>query len=343
MAKAIALLSGGLDSTLAVLAVIRQGIEVTAIKFLTPFDCDTGISVPASSSKFYSLAHKYGFGIEFRRLDEMFLEIVRDPIHGYGKNMNPCIDCRILMLSQAKIFMVKIGADFIITGEVLSQRPMSQKRDMLYHIDRAAGVTGIVLRPLSAKLLKVTLAEDKGIIDRDRLYSFSGRSRKPQMALALEYGLTEYPPPAGGCLLTEPNYSHRLRDLLTHNPSAAVKEIEMLKLGRHFRFSPLCKIVVGRDENENNALEALSENNDCLMKVEGYGSPLTLVTGNINDESLTAAASLCVRYSDAKNALAATVRVVQGNNSFDIISGPADSRTVDSLRIEKKRSEKTKV
>jgi tRNA-uridine 2-sulfurtransferase len=343
MAKAIALLSGGLDSTLAVLTVIRQGIEVMAIKFRTPFDCDTGIPEEASSSTYSSLAAKSGFCVELRRLDTMFIEIVKDPPHGYGKNMNPCIDCRILMLRQAKTFMDQRGADFIITGEVLGQRPMSQRRDMLYHIDKEAGVAGLVLRPLSAKLLRATLPEEKGIVDREKLFGLSGRSRKPQMALAREYGLTDYPPPAGGCLLTEPNYSFRLKDLLDHNPSPSGKDIDLLRIGRHFRFSPFCKIVVGRDEDENAKLEALSENGDFLLKVEGYGSPLTLVTGEISDDAIKTAASICARYSDAKDMAAVTVKGIYGNKSFSITVMPADSRTTSSLRLDKPKRENIKV
>lgn len=337
MAKAIALLSGGLDSTLAVLAVIRQGIEVRAIKFQTPFDCDTGISGQVSSLKYTSLAGKFGFAVELRRLDDMFIDVVKDPPHGYGKNMNPCIDCRILMLKQVKTFMESTGADFVLTGEVLGQRPMSQRRDMLYHIDREAGVTGLVLRPLSAKLLKVTLPEEKGVVDRERLFSLSGRSRKPQMALAAEYGLTGYPPPAGGCLLTEPNYAYRLRDLLTHKPSPAMKDIELLRLGRHFRFSPFCKIVVGRDKVENETIESLWESGDCLLKVEGYGSPLTLITGEISEQAINIAASICARYSDAKTLSGIEVSTFSKGFKSLITVQPAPDEILREYRIELKK------
>ena len=213
--KAIALFSGGLDSTLAILTILRQGIDVTAITFLTHFGCD--ISDKSSCSKDpFSAAEKFGFQVKLCHLADKFIEIVKNPKHGHGRNMNPCIDCRILMLKEAKELMGITGADFIITGEVVSQRPMSQMRNTIYMIDKEAGVSGIVLRPLSAKLLEQTLPETKGIVDRERLYGFHGRSRKPQMALAKELGLTEYPMPASGCLLTEPNYSYRLRELLRY-------------------------------------------------------------------------------------------------------------------------------
>jgi tRNA-specific 2-thiouridylase len=194
---AVALYSGGLDSTLAILVVLRQGVEVKAVTFLNHFGCD--ISDRSSCSKNpFSAAEQFGFEVKLSHLSEKFIEIVKNPKFGHGKNMNPCMDCRILMLKEAKEFMNMTGAAFIITGEVLGQRPMSQRRDALDVIDREAGLKGHVLRPLSAKLMKPTIAEEKGIVERGLLYDFSGRSRKPQIALAEEFGLTDYPAPAGG-------------------------------------------------------------------------------------------------------------------------------------------------
>jgi tRNA U34 2-thiouridine synthase MnmA/TrmU len=337
--KAIVLFSGGLDSTLAALTVMRQGVEVTAIRFLTPFD--PNVSARTSfPEKTRIVAGEYGFDVESQYLDEPFLEIVRKPLHGYGKNMNPCIDCRILMLKKVRAYMDSIHADFIVTGEVPGQRPMSQGKGMLYHIDKEAGVSGYVLRPLSAKLLTITAPEANGIIDREKLSGFSGRSRKPQMALAKEFELKDYPLPAGGCLLTEPNYAHRLKELLTHNPLPTIRDIDLLRIGRHFRFSPRCKIVVGRDENENTRLEALSENG-CLLRVEDYGSPLTLVTGEINDEAITVAASICARYSDAKNLSGVEVTVMYRDETYKVTAAPAENKEIESLRIEKEHTKKT--
>ncbi|MGW8272461.1 MAG: 7-cyano-7-deazaguanine synthase, partial [Thermodesulfovibrionales bacterium] len=257
MAKAVALLSGGLDSTLAVLVLLKQGIEVTALTFLTHFGCD--ITDTSSCSKDpYPAAEKFGFVVKLCHLSDQFLEIVRSPKHGHGKNMNPCVDCRILMLKEAKRFMEMAGADFLVTGEVLGQRPMSQRKDSFPLIDREAGVEELVLRPLSAKLLRPTLPERHGIVDRSQLCAFSGRSRRPQIALAAELGLSDYPPPAGGCLLTDPIYSARLRDLLIHAPSPEIREISLLRLGRHFRAPDGVKIIVGRDERENERIESLA-------------------------------------------------------------------------------------
>lgn len=332
MTKAIALLSGGLDSTLAILAVLRQGIKVKAIRFLTPFDPDIS-DISSNLKDPYPLAQKFGFEVEIRRLGDTFLDMVKDPEHGYGKNMNPCIDCRILMLKQAKELMQKTGAEFIVTGEVLGQRPMSQKKDMLYHIDKEAGVVGSVLRPLCAKLLRVTISEEKGITNREMLYAFNGRSRKPQMALAKEFGLEDYPLPAGGCLLTDPVFSAKLKDLLANNPAAAMRDIDLLKIGRHFRLSPSCKIVVGRDESENELIQSLASKSDCLLKVEGCGSPITLITGGITDERVRIAASICARYSDAKNKGPVDVSVNMEGNNFVIRIIPADDIFLINYRM----------
>ena len=333
--KAIALLSGGLDSTLAVLTVMKQGIEVKAIKFGTPFDPDSAHK--KSGSYPFSVAGSFCFDVELFTLGNRFVDMVRNPKHGYGKNMNPCVDCRIFMLKMAKELMDGTGADFIITGEVIGQRPMSQRKDMLYHIDREAGVIDLVLRPLSAKILKITSPEQRGFINRDLLYDFSGRSRKPQMALAREVGLEDYPSPAGGCLLTEPNYAHRLKDLLKFDSAPSMRDIGLLRTGRHFRFSPFCKIVIGRYEAENEIIESLATGADRLLRVEGYGSPVTLVAGEITDEALKTAAALCARYSDAKDLPFVDVRVFAGGLKCAIEAQPAGDDMMSEYRIELKR------
>jgi tRNA-specific 2-thiouridylase len=392
MARAVALFSGGLDSTLAILTVIKQGVEVNALKFQTPFDCDTShtnlhsyvshsptppikgwehtptpcltdgrrvllrgdlpsslvgeVYQPLAAPKatrgkgegyhIFLNADKFGFKVKLIDLSDRFIEIVKNPKFGYGKNMNPCLDCRILMLKEAKAFMNMIGADFIVTGEVLGQRPMSQRRDVLNLVDREAGVIDYVLRPLSAKLLKVTIPDAEGIVDREMLYGFSGRSRKSQIGLAKDFGLTDYPAPAGGCLLTEPNYAHRLKDLLVHNSAPDIRDINLLRIGRHFRFSPFCKIIVGRDKAENEAISFLSVNDDCLLKVEGYGSPTTLVKGVITDKAISVAASICARYSDAKKLSEVVVTAIKEDSIFRLRVSPAGNEITEALRIELK-------
>lgn len=356
MAKAIALLSGGLDSTLAVLAVMRQGVEVTAVTFLTHFGCDISDSSSCSRNPFPA-GERFGFQVKLSHLADKFIEIVKNPRHGHGKNMNPCIDCRILMLKEARELMHMIGADFIITGEVLGQRPMSQQRNTLAMIDKEAGLKGYVLRPLSARLMDVTIPEKEGHVDREKLFAFNGRSRKPQMALAEEFGLNDYPAPAGGCLLTEPNYSYRLRELLDHTPDPSLDELHMLRVGRHFRLSPACKAIVGRDERENAVIRSLAGENSYMLTVEGVGSPFVLMTGTDAGDCLPLAASLCARYSDARHRSEVEVTVIKGrsvlcagcdksgedalpglfgkNNAFGLTVVPADRELVEEYRIEK--------
>jgi tRNA-specific 2-thiouridylase len=331
--RAVALYSGGLDSTLAILAVMKQGIEVKAVTFLNHFGCD--ISDRSSCSKDpFSAALKFGFEVKLSHLSEKFIDIVKNPKFGHGKNMNPCMDCRILMLKEAKEFMLMTGSEFIVTGEVIGQRPMSQRRDALNIIDREAGLRGYVLRPLSAKLMKPTIAEEKNIVDRGMLFGFSGRSRKPQMALAKEYDLTDYPSPAGGCLLTEPNYSFRLRELLDHDPSPSLKDFHLLRLGRHFRLSQGCKIIVGRDRAENDAILGLSDDKSVYLRVQGYGSPIALIAGVADEAGLRTAASICARYSDARGLTEVDVTVSDDGSEYTISVSPADDDTVEELMLD---------
>jgi tRNA U34 2-thiouridine synthase MnmA/TrmU len=249
--------------------------------------------------------------------------------------MNPCIDCRILMLREAREFMEMVGADFLVTGEVLGQRPMSQRRDTLNIIDREAGVKGYVVRPLSAGLLAETVPEKQGLVDRGRLYTFSGRSRKPQMALAEEFGLTDYPAPAGGCLLTEPNYAHRLRELFSHQPNPSLKDLNLLRLGRHFRFSPTSKAVIGRNKEENDVIESYAGSDDYLFRIEGVGSPTVLLSGDDSHNFIEDTASLCVCYSDAKDRPHVEVTVRKSGDSFTVpVSGTRKDLLI-KYRIEK--------
>lgn len=336
MTKAIALYSGGLDSTLAILVALKQGIDVTAVTFLTHFGCD--ISDRSSCSKDpFAAAQKFGFEVKLCHLADKFIEVVKRPKFGHGKNMNPCIDCRILMLKEAKALMEMRGADLLITGEVLGQRPMSQRRDTLPRIDREAGVVGAVLRPLSAKLLPPTRAEQQGLVDRERLYAFHGRSRKPQMALAAEFGLTDYPAPAGGCLLTDPIYSYRLKELLARTAAPSLTDIHLLRVGRHFRLHDGAAIIVGRRQEENKAIEALAGPEDYLLWAEGCGSPLTIVRGEGADETLRIAASLCARYSDAKALDSVPVTVSGRGERFRLEVAPASTQSVEALMIQPSR------
>jgi tRNA U34 2-thiouridine synthase MnmA/TrmU len=336
MSKAIALFSGGLDSSLAVLCVLRQGVDITAITFLNHFGCSIGDRSSCSRDPF-SASIKFGFKVKLSHLSDEFLKIVKNPKYGHGKNMNPCIDCRILMLKEAKELMNLTGADFLVTGEVLGQRPMSQRRDTFPVIDREAGVTGYVLRPLSAKLMKPTVPEETGLVDRNLLHGISGRSRKPQIALAREYGLTDYAAPAGGCLLTEPNYACRLRELLEHCENPDIVDINLLRLGRHFRVSPDSKIIVGRNMEENRSLQSAASRGEYRMHVQGHGSPLTIITGRPDGMTVSTAASLCARYSDARDLPEVRVTVSHGDEVYCLSVRPADDSTINTFRIENRK------
>jgi tRNA U34 2-thiouridine synthase MnmA/TrmU len=294
------LLSGGLDSMLAVRVLLDQGIPVTGIRFITHFGCDP-VSPGSCGHDVEPLVKMWGplgFTVRMSHLGQDYIDMVKNPKFGRGKNMNPCVDCRIMMLSWAGETLEREEAGFLATGEVLNQRPMSQTRERFRQIDRELGLEGRVLRPLSAKLLEPTLAEKEGIVDRSKLLDISGRGRTRQYELARQYGITEIPQPSGGCLLTDPGYSERLRDLWKHEPDAGARDINLLRVGRHFRPSGRCKIIVGRNETENNMLESFRGAGDVLVYLKDYQGPMTLVHGEYGPAEVALAASLTVRYGD---------------------------------------------
>lgn len=294
--KAVALLSGGLDSTLAIRVIQEQGVRVVALNFVSPF-C---LCNRKGGCRHEARRAALELGIEIKTLNvaEEFLEVVRNPVHGYGKNLNPCIDCRILMYRKAKDWMQQIGASFLITGEVLGQRPMSQHRTALRIIERESELEGWVLRPLSAQRLPITIPEREGKIDHSRLLDLSGRSRRPQMALAQAYGINDYPCPAGGCLLTDPGFARRMKDLLRY-AQPTLNDIELLKVGRHFRLSPTARIVLGRNQEENQRLLMLARTSDiCLEPSEDRG-PTGVGRGDFDQTLLWKASQIMARYCDS--------------------------------------------
>ena len=297
--RAIALLSGGLDSTLATRIVLEQGVELEALNFLTLFCNCTHRGETCLASK--KAVEELGIPLTVLNVSEEYLEIVKHPKHGYGRNMNPCIDCRIFMLKKTKAYMETSGASFIITGEVLGQRPMSQRRDAMRLIEKEAGLEGFIVRPLSAKFLPATIPEERGWVDRERLLNISGRSRKPQIKMAEQFGIRDYPCPAGGCLLTDPGFARRMRDLMAHHPDFALNDVHLLKIGRHFRLSPGIKLVVGRHEDDNQKIQAFSQDGDLLMKALGTPGPLSLLRGGSGNEEIEKAAAITVRYGKAKD------------------------------------------
>jgi len=292
--RAVALLSGGLDSILALKLILEQGIEVVALNLILPFLSEKGDYAGATARR---------FGIPLVRVEagEEYLAILRSPKYGYGSAMNPCIDCHIYMLRKAKAVAEQVDASFIVTGDVLGERPMSQHRRALELEDKEACVEGKVLRPLSARLLPETIPERAGWIDRSKLLAIRGKSRKTQIALAKRYNLGDaYPTPSGGCLLTCREFASRVRDILMHDKDRALtmKEVELLKVGRHFRFGA-SRIIVGRNERENEVLKQLRDADDYLFEVRGCGSPITILKGSKSREAVELAAKLTVRYSDA--------------------------------------------
>ncbi|MGD2201758.1 MAG: hypothetical protein PVJ38_09030 [Candidatus Bathyarchaeota archaeon] len=290
--KGLALLSGGLDSTLAVKAMVDQGLELEAMHFTTPFcNCD--------KCAVDRIGEELEIPVHYIHGGQDFLDLVADPPHGYGSHMNMCIDCRIFMFKKAKELGDEIGAEFYITGEVLGQRPFSQRRRAMELIESQAGLEGKILRPLSAKLLPATDIEESGTVDRDALYSIKGRRRTPQMELAEELGVYDYPCPAGGCLLTDPQFSKKLKEYLHHEGRLVLEDMVFLRLGRHFRLGGV-KAVVGRDEGENGVLEAHALRRGLpWMEVSDYMGPITVLMGGVDESSLKLGAAITARYSDA--------------------------------------------
>ncbi|MEW6103567.1 MAG: hypothetical protein AB1630_07140 [bacterium] len=291
--KALALLSGGLDSTLAIKVILNQGIEVSALNFISPFyQCNRKNGCDLESKK---VADLFKIPLKVERLADEYLEMVKNPRYGYGKNINPCIDCRILIFKKAKSYMEKIGAKFIITGEVLGERPMSQKKDTMRLIEKESGLLGLVLRPLSAKLLAETIPEIERWVDREKLYAISGRSRKPQIKLAEDFGIKDYPAPAGGCLLTDFGFAFRMKDLMKYSPNFNLNDIELLKISRHFRLSPYFKLIVGRNESENIRLKNLAKDSDIIFEPAENG-PLGLGRGEFVEECLLLSSKIIAKY-----------------------------------------------
>ena len=321
--KAIALVSGGLDSTLSVRLMQEQGVEVKGVHFYTGFCITeqqrrsgnpTGKDRPNDGLR---AGAELGIDVEIVDISQEYLRIVTNPKHGYGANVNPCIDCRAMMIKKAGEIMQQEGADFVITGEVLGQRPMSQNRKAMDIIENEGELDGRLVRPLSAKNLPKTVPERENLIDRERLKGFSGRTRKPQMALAQEFGVEDYLQPAGGCcFLTDENFARKFRDFFEHNPDGQLDhdQIMLLTIGRHFRLAGGTKVVIGRDQGENNMIQGLVERGagGQLMVVEDHKGPMTLVTpaaAGESEEDYLLAAAMTARYCDSEMDTVVPVRL----------------------------------
>lgn len=315
MPRAVALFSGGLDSTLAIRILQLQGFEIEALNIRTTFSC---CKTPAAQA-----AADLGVRLTVLPVADDYVDVIRHPAYGYGKGMNPCIDCRIYMSHMARKFMEEVGACVVITGEILGQRPMSQKRRDLDIISRRSGLQGRLLRPLSARLLPPTIPETEGIIDREKLYDFSGRERTPLVELAQQLGVQWIPQPSTGCALTELTFAPRVRDLLEHQPEATRADFELLSMGRHLRLDQGAKVVVGRDEQENTWLEYFFDREKpepaALLTPNNFVGPVAIVLGRTDAATRQAAGALLIRYTRQVDPANAQVQVRLSDGSSELL------------------------
>ncbi|MCK5580116.1 MAG: hypothetical protein KAJ18_02470 [Candidatus Omnitrophica bacterium] len=327
--KAVGLLSGGLDSTLAAKIIHDLGFEIHGIYFSMPWGC-------CHKDKAQEVADKLNIKFIVMHLDEQYLEIIKKPRFGYGTALNPCKDCRIHMFSRAYEYMKSINADFIFTGDVLGQRPMSQLQNSLRLIEKESVVEGHLVRPLSAKLLKPTIPEEKGILDRTKLFGFSGRSRKAQIKLAEEFGITDYPNPAGGCLLTDKNFSRRMKDIFKHG-YRDFNEAVGLQWGRHFRIDENFKAILGRNAAENETIVHHAHQNDFIMALEDKEGPTLILKGdNPSEDVFQVAAGLVQRFSKYRDNSSMKV-------SCQCVRTPGKPRSITAKILDNSQIEEMKV
>ncbi|BCO32433.1 hypothetical protein TspCOW1_25360 [Thiohalobacter sp. COW1] len=322
--KAVALISGGLDSLLAARVIMEQGVHVEGINFFTGF-CVEGHThairnqdqaKPKRNNALW-VAEQLGIKLHIVDIIEEYKDVVINPKHGYGANLNPCLDCKVFMVGKAREWIEAHGFDFIITGEVIGQRPKSQRADTMPVVAHESGAEDLLLRPLCAKNLPETLPEREGWVERERLYDFSGRSRKPQMALAQQFGFEDYAQPAGGCcFLTDRQYSTKLADLWQARGERRYEldDIMLLKVGRHIRPRSNFKLIIGRDEGENNFLEGYRKQFTHLRSTSHKG-PLVLLDGEVDDADLELAARLLGRFSQGRDAAEVEVEINRNGES----------------------------
>ena len=329
--KIVALLSGGLDSTLAIKTMQKQGFEVSAVAIKTPFcdfDCGRGCGFEIREK-----ADNLGVNLKTVYLGDEYIEMLKHPKHGFGSGMNPCIDCRAMMFEAGKKHMEEIGAEFIISGEVLGQRPMSQFAPALKKIEKLSNLEGKIVRPLSAALLPVTDPEKNGLIKRKDLGMIRGRSRKEQLKMAKEFGIEDPPNAGGGCLLTDPAFSLRAIDLFKHIETPTTNDIDLLKIGRHFRLDQNTKLIVGRNKDENEIMHALALSNDILLEAKEHVGPTTLLRGNGIEKHIEFSAKITLRYSDAPKNETGVVTVHKNEGVTEISVDCAEEISYTQFRI----------
>lgn len=287
--KCVAMISGGLDSAVAAKLMLEQGIEVQGLFLAMSWGC-------CEKDKAQACARQLGIPLQILSVGDAYLDVIKAPKYGYGSGMNPCVDCRIYMFRLAKRYMEEAGASFVVTGEVLGQRPMSQMRRPLDLIEVECGLEGLLVRPLSAQLLEPTLPELMGVVDRNRLLRIAGRSRADQMALAAEDGITEHSQPAGGCLLTDEQFAQKARDLFAHEEKPTTKDMELLTIGRHFRLDAQTKVILGRNELENLMLEGHADEGYTCVRPK-FAAPSALVAGPWSDAARDTALALILKHT----------------------------------------------
>jgi len=303
-------------------------VEILAVNFVIPF----GRCAEASGSPARRMADSLGVAFRQVSLGSDYLDVVRHPHYGYGSNVNPCIDCRIFMLRKAGEMMGGEGASFVVTGEVVGQRPMSQRLDTMRRIEKDSGLEGLLLRPLSAQLLAPTVPEIEGWVKRDALLAVSGRSRKELIRLARELGVTDYTTPGGGCLLTDPKFAGRVRDLLIHD-TFTLDDVDLLKVGRHLRLPGGPKLVVGRNESDNEELESLAVEGDTVLTTEECPGPVAILRGVVGEEDVRLAAGIVARYSDGRKSGSVRVRIESRDGSRTEQVSPIDPAQASELMI----------
>jgi len=320
--KVVALLSGGLDSQLAVRMMQEQGFEVSAVAIKTPFcdfDCGRGCGFEIRER-----ADDLNVNLKTVYLGDEYIEMLKHPKYGIGSGFNPCIDCRAMMFDAAKKHMDEIGAEFIISGEVLGQRPMSQHAPALRTIEKESGLVGKIVRPLSAALLPETDPEKNGLIKRENLGMIKGRTRRAQLDMAKKYGIENPPNAGGGCLLTDPTFGLRAKDLFAHTETPTINDIDLLKIGRHFRFDEQTKFVVGRNKDENEMIKAIALQGDILFHVRDHMGPVSILRGKNADTYVKFASSITIRYSDAPKGDQVIVVVSKNNTKEEITTQHAE-------------------